>query len=77
MESRQSRMTRMLMKVYSMMELMMVMFTLRMRTADMATQVYMAVDIVSSFTSCWDRSSPATSISHGKVSPTIETLFAM
>ena len=50
MESRQSRMTRMLMKVYSMMDLMMVKLTLRMSKADMATQVYMAVDIVSSFT---------------------------
>ena len=67
----------MLMKVYSMMDLMMVRLTLRIRTADMTTQVYMAVDMVSSFTLCWERSSPETSISNVKSSPSTEILFAI
>ena len=63
MESKQSRRTKTLMKVRffsTLIDLIIMMFTSKMMTADMATQACMVVDMVSTFTFC--RSRPSTPI---------------
>ena len=61
MESKQSRRTRMLMNVKffsPLIDLPIMRFTSKMMTADMATQTFMVLDMVSTFTFC--RSRPST-----------------